>query len=70
MLILFDIDGTLLRRASGEHAVALQQALEAVHGVDPRTLRLPNYLAGRTDGEIARLALLDAGISAQRIDER
>ena len=70
MLLLFDIDGTLMKGASGAHASALCQALQNVHGVDVEGARLAGSAAGRTDGEIARLYLLDAGISAARIDER
>ncbi len=70
MLLLFDIDGTLMQRASGAHAEALRQALRTVHGVDVEGMKLSVSAAGRTDGEIARLYLLEAGISAQRIDAR
>src|SRR5579875_3257349 len=70
MLLLFDIDGTLMRGASRAHAEALCQALQNVHGVDVENVRLAGSAAGRTDGEIARLYLLDAGISAERIDAR
>ncbi len=70
MLLLFDIDGTLLQRASGEHATALITAIEQVHGVDLSAARLEGSAAGRTDGEIARLQLLAAGVSAARIDAR
>ena len=70
MLLLFDIDGTLLQRASGEHATALIAAIEQVHGVDLSGARLAGSAAGRTDGEIARLQLLAAGVSAARIDAR
>jgi phosphoglycolate phosphatase-like HAD superfamily hydrolase len=70
MLLLFDIDGTLVRGASAAHATALCQALKNVHGVDVEGIRVAGSAAGRTDGEIARLYLLDAGVSAERIDER
>lgn len=70
MLVLFDIDGTLVRGASRAHATALCQALKNVHGVSVEGIRLTGSAAGRTDGEIARLYLLEAGISAERIDER
>ena len=70
MLLLFDIDGTLLQRASTEHAVALLQAIQAVHGVDVDGVPLQSSAAGRTDGEIARMLLLGAGVSALQIDER
>jgi phosphoglycolate phosphatase len=71
-LLLFDIDGTLVWRASGEHAAALRQALHEIHGVDPefRPPGPPGSAAGRTDGEIARMLLLAAGVSAAAIDER
>jgi phosphoglycolate phosphatase len=70
LLLLFDIDGTLLAGAARAHSQALNGALREVHGVDARDLRAKIAPAGRTDGEIARLILLDAGVSAVRIDER
>jgi phosphoglycolate phosphatase len=70
MLILFDIDGTLVQGASAEHAAALHEALKVVHGVSIDQVRPTVSAAGRTDGEIARLYLLAAGVSAQRIDAR
>ena len=39
LLILFDIDGTLLGRASSAHVEALHEALRQVHGVDARGAR-------------------------------
>lgn len=68
-LLLFDVDGTLLGRASTEHAAALREALHDIHGL-PLDFRAPIAAAGRTDGEIARLLLLAAGVGAERIDER
>jgi phosphoglycolate phosphatase len=68
LLLLFDIDGTLLRRASTEHAAALHEATHAVFGVDTSTTRVE--AAGRTDLEIARAMLLRCGVSARRIDDR
>ena len=70
MLLLFDIDGTLVRGASAAHATALLEALRSVHGIEVDGVRLAGSAAGRTDGEIARLYLLGAGISAERIDAR
>ncbi len=67
-LLLFDIDGTLVWRASVEHAVALREALHTVHGLDP-SFEHTLSAAGRTDGEIARLLLLAGGVSAQAIDD-
>jgi phosphoglycolate phosphatase len=69
LLLLFDIDGTLLSGATTAHSAALHEALHEVHGVDTRRRRPGIDPAGRTDGEIARLLLLDAGISALAIDE-
>jgi phosphoglycolate phosphatase-like HAD superfamily hydrolase len=68
VLLLFDIDGTLVSGAAEAHAEALHEALHEVHGV--RTKRLPISPAGRTDPEIARALLLRAGVSAAQIDER
>jgi phosphoglycolate phosphatase len=70
LLALFDIDGTLLGRASEAHADALHVAIHSVHGVDVRAQRGGVSPAGRTDGEIARLLLLGAGVSARTVDDR
>jgi phosphoglycolate phosphatase-like HAD superfamily hydrolase len=70
LLLLFDIDGTLLSGATDAHRDALHAALREVHGVDAGELRLTLSPAGRTDGEIARALLLEAGISARQIEER
>ncbi len=69
LLLLFDIDGTLLGGAAEAHRDALHAALLAVHGIDAQTVRRTISPAGRTDGEIARALLLAAGVSALRIDE-
>jgi phosphoglycolate phosphatase-like HAD superfamily hydrolase len=69
LLLLFDIDGTLLSHATAAHSEALHEALHQVHRVDTRRLRADIAPAGRTDGEIARLLLLGAGVSALAIDE-
>jgi phosphoglycolate phosphatase-like HAD superfamily hydrolase len=70
VLLLFDIDGTLVQRASTEHAQSLIEALHAVHGVEPDPNAVGDTVAGRTDGEIARILLLHAGVSAAAIDEQ
>lgn len=70
MLLLFDIDGTLLLAATRAHRDALHEALRQVHGVDAERIGLSISPAGRTDGDIARGILLDAGVSAERIDAR
>ena len=70
MLLLFDIDGTLLAGATKAHRAALHAALREVHGVeDPEAFRPSVHPAGRTDGEIARMILLLAGVSAEQIDD-
>ena len=68
LLLLWDIDGTLLQRASTEHAEALRRALREVHGdeLSLEDVRVP--AAGRTDGAIARDILLACGVDAAAID--
>jgi len=69
LLLLWDIDGTLLQRASREHADALRRALTQVHG----ELELDGHrveAAGRTDGAIARDLLVAAGLAPPAIDAR
>lgn len=70
LLLLFDIDGTLVAGGSGPHSEALYRALAQVHGINARNNRARVSPAGRTDGEIARLLALGAGVSADAIDER
>jgi len=73
LLVLFDIDGTLLRGAAREHALALRVALHEVYGVgDPGGAEegLPRVqAAGRTDIEIARETMLLCGRSAKAFDD-
>ena len=59
-----------MARATEAHSAALHQALQEIHGVDARRLEHSIDPAGRTDGEIARLLLLVASVSAVAIDER
>jgi phosphoglycolate phosphatase len=68
MLLLFDIDGTLLSGATDAHREALLGALFTVHGVKAHSFTRALSPAGRTDAELARAVLLDAGVSAARID--
>jgi phosphoglycolate phosphatase len=70
VLLLFDIDGTLVSGATEAHGAALRSALLEIHGVDASAVPGQPSPAGRTDGEIARAILLAAGTSAERIDER
>jgi phosphoglycolate phosphatase len=67
VLLLFDIDGTLLLRAHVEHRQALADAVREVWGVaDPGPAAVP--AAGRTDGEIARQICLLGDVDAARVD--
>jgi phosphoglycolate phosphatase len=66
LLLLFDIDGTLLLRAAAAHREALHAALRQVYGIDPEGVHLDP--AGRTDLEIARIILLDRDVDARTID--
>ncbi|MFM8761673.1 MAG: haloacid dehalogenase, partial [Solirubrobacterales bacterium] len=68
MLLLFDIDGTLLRRAAGEHAQAMHATPSELWGVDTTGVKVPT--GGRTDPEIVRTLLAGAGVDDARIDER
>jgi phosphoglycolate phosphatase len=69
LLLLFDIDGTLLRGASLEHALALYEAMDALFGVGGPEDGPRVEAAGRTDLEIARDTLLARGVPARRIDD-
>ena len=69
VLLLFDIDGTLLQKAADAHRDAIHEALRTVHGVKELARRHSIEVAGRTDGEIARGLLTAAGVPADRIDE-
>ena len=68
VLLLFDIDGTLLLEGATPVGEAMSAALAEVHGVDTSEIRTDIPTAGRTHGEIARAILLDAGVPARRID--
>jgi len=69
LLLLFDIDGTLLQRASVEHARAIMEAAAEVHGVGALDGHVVEA-AGRTDMAIARDYLLAGGVPAEAIDAR
>jgi len=69
VLLLFDIDGTLLLKAADAHRDAILEALRVVHGVN-EPVRDPLTVAGKTDLEIAREILLLSDVSAERIDAR
>jgi phosphoglycolate phosphatase-like HAD superfamily hydrolase len=69
VLLLFDIDGTLLLRASEPHRAALLESLRTVYGLaDPEQHKVA--AAGRTDTQIARDIALACGLPAARFDQR
>ena len=68
LLLLWDIDGTLMQRASEAHARALLRALREVHGDELALEDVRVEAAGRTDGAIARELLLACGVAAGDID--
>ena len=69
MLVLFDIDGTLLHGAPEGHAHAMADAMRTVWGV-PVVLDdvWATQPAGRTDREIARLVLRGHSVADVAID--
>ena len=69
MLLLWDIDGTLLLNAADAHADAMQAAITETYGI----AELPQgqfELAGMTDPAIARRLLTLAGVDAKLIDDK
>jgi phosphoglycolate phosphatase-like HAD superfamily hydrolase len=68
LLLLWDIDGTLLLRASASHAKAVWDALCEVHGLEDRQLLRDQRMAGMTDGQIAREILTAAGVEREVVD--
>jgi phosphoglycolate phosphatase len=65
VLLLFDVDGTLLLKATAAHAAAVHEALREVYGIaEPSKIDA----AGRTDYEIGRAICLLDGVSAERFD--
>jgi phosphoglycolate phosphatase len=64
-LVLFDIDGTILTD-NGASRGAFAEALSTVHAYDGDLARYD--FSGRTDPQIARMVLADAGFSPEAID--
>ncbi len=58
-LVLFDIDGTLLRRAGPHHKAAMAEAVRQVTGIDAAFDGIPLY--GMLDPDIITLMLRNAG---------
>ncbi len=60
-LVLFDIDGTLVRRAGPHHREALVEAVRAVAGLETTTDHIPVH--GMLDPDILTRMMRDAGAS-------
>jgi phosphoglycolate phosphatase len=69
VLILLDIDGTLLHGSPRAHTEALVGAISEVHGI-PLGIDVVAAIrpGGRTDREIVRLVLSAAGVSTEAVD--
>jgi phosphoglycolate phosphatase len=64
-LVLFDIDGTLIRRAGPHHREALVDAVQAVTGLATTTEHIPVH--GMLDPDILTRMMQDAGASRAAI---
>ncbi len=64
-LVLFDIDGTLLRRAGPHHRLALVEAVRKATGLETTTENVP--VQGMLDRDIVREMLRNAGVSQAQI---
>src|SRR5438309_11607526 len=64
-LVLFDIDGTLIRRAGPHHRQALVDAVRQVTGLETTTDHIPVH--GMLDPDILSRMLRDAGASPAQI---
>lgn len=64
-LVLFDIDGTLLRKAGPHHRRALEEAVRRVFKIETTTEGIP--VAGMLDRDILRAMLEREGVPASRI---
>jgi phosphoglycolate phosphatase len=64
-LVLFDIDGTLIRRAGAHHRQALVDAIRGTTGVETTTDGVP--VAGMLDREILNTMMLRAGMKPGQI---
>jgi phosphoglycolate phosphatase len=67
VLLLFDIDGTLLLKATRAHAQAVVEAVRAVYSPEERP-DVKIEAAGRTDLDIARQLALLGGVGPERFD--
>lgn len=64
-LFLFDIDGTLMRKAGPDHAEALEDAVRAVTGHDVTVRGIP--VAGMLDRDILAAMMRAAGMKAAEV---
>ena len=64
-LVLFDIDGTLVRRAGPHHRQALVDAVRDITGIDTTTDGIP--VQGMLDPDIITMMMLKAGVEPARI---
>ncbi len=64
-LILFDIDGTLVRRAGPHHREALVEGIRRVTGVVTTTENIPVH--GMLDGDILTQMMTNAGVTTRQI---
>jgi|ERR1051326_8035821 phosphoglycolate phosphatase-like HAD superfamily hydrolase len=64
-LVLFDIDGTLIRRAGPHHRQALVDAIRAMVGVETTTEGVP--VAGMLDQEILKTMMMRVGMKTSEI---
>lgn len=66
-LILFDIDGTLIRKAGPHHRESLVDAVRQVTGLDTSLDHIPTQ--GMLDRDLIRLMMRDAGAPARLVRE-
>ncbi len=66
-LVLFDIDGTLVRRAGPHHREALVYAVRKVAGLDTTTDSIP--VQGMLDPDIVAMMMRNAGATTARVRE-
>src|SRR5437868_5028844 len=64
-LVLFDIDGTLVRRAGPHHRQALVEAVRKVTGLESTTDSIP--VQGMLDPDILTIMMQNAGAGPPRI---
>lgn len=66
-LVLFDIDGTLIRRAGPHHKQALIAAVREITGLETSLDRIDT--SGRLDRDLIRMMMAEVGAAPQLIDD-